>query len=436
MNAYASFGRSVNELVAYAVNGDTEMESDIRAALDGAASRELRRLIRVAHLRESGAFFTGTDLAEFAWATARDTLTRSSVVVDPACGAGALLLPIVSELLALAEGDVSHVADQIRGVDIHTQFVNVTRARLRLQAAVSGRGKQLLSHLPTGLFRHVRAGDSLLNMAGVVKEATHVILNPPYNNRLAPKGCSWSSGSVNSAALFTIEALRSMQSGAHLVAILPDVLRSGTRYERWRSELETLGSVQAVKEWGQFDLATDVHVFTLHMIAGRPERLETCSKIYPTGQLPKSTTGRTVGDLFNVTVGAVVPHRHQLTGPLRAFATARDLPARKVVKRLPKRRRFAGTCHQPPFVLVRRTSRPGESPRARGTIVLGKRPVAVDNHLLILLPRDASLEACHELLQVLQSQAASDWLDGRFRCRHIPAQALRLLPWRVNDDDD
>ena len=85
---------------------------------------------------------------------------------------------------------------------------------------------------------------------------------------------------------------------------------------------------------------------------------------------------------------------------------------------------------RPPFVMVRRTSRPRDRFRAAGTIIAGKQDVAVENHLLVLMPKDRTLRSCRALLKVLQHPGSSDWLNRRICCRHLTVSSLRELPWR------
>jgi hypothetical protein len=71
---------------------------EIAAALDGQASVELRKAVSTKQLREAGAFFTGSELADWTLNPVHD-LGRQSIVLDPGCGAGARL----SMRFALAE---------------------------------------------------------------------------------------------------------------------------------------------------------------------------------------------------------------------------------------------------------------------------------------------------------------------------------------------
>ena len=104
------------------------------------------------------------------------------------------------------------------------------------------------------------------------------------------------------------------------------------------------------------------------------------------------------------------------------------------VASLPKKR-FSGTLFSPPFVAVRRTSRPVDSGRAIGTLVIGDCRVAVENHLLVVRPKDPSVEACEEVLRLLKEDRTDRWLNNRIRCRHLTVSALRELPWWYEGHD-
>ena len=140
----------------------------------------------------------------------------------------------------------------------------------------------------------------------------------------------------------------------------------------------------------------------------------------------------TVGELFVVSVGAVVPHRDPNKGRWSPFATSRTVPAWNIVREIGQHRRFEGTKVQPPFVTVRRTSSPRDPERAIGSVVLGKVPVAVENHLIVLKPKRGGQESCEFALQNLKDARTKAWLDERIRCRHLTVGALRELPiWRA-----
>jgi hypothetical protein len=142
-----------------------------------------------------------------------------------------------------------------------------------------------------------------------------------------------------------------------------------------------------------------------------------------------SSGGSRASKVFDISVGAVVPHRHRRIGRSFAYATAQDLPRWGVVRRFPERRRFKGSVVSAPFVAVRRTSSPRDRERVVGTLVVGRRPVAVENHLIVFHPKDGTIKACKKLLALLRLPATRKWVDSRLRSRHLTVNVLRDLPW-------
>jgi hypothetical protein len=262
--------------------------------------------------------------------------------------------------------------------------------------------------------------------------ATQIVLNPPYGKVRAPEGCSWATGKVSQAAIFAERCVSAAAPGTRLVAILPDVRRSGSFYARWRKRIEERTTIDSVQIVGAFEGA-DVDVFILRLIVGDVPIRSAAAKWYS----PDGNGGGSVGDQFDVHVGAVVLHRHREIGPSRPFVMARDMPAWSTVDMVHgKRRRFNGRTFQPPFIVVRRTSAPREKRRAVGTLVLGTQPVAVENHLLVLLPKDGQAARCRQVLKVLGNRQTDRRLNGRIRCRHLTVSALRELPWWAEAHDD
>lgn len=84
---------------------------------------------------------------------------------------------------------------------------------------------------------------------------------------------------------------------------------------------------------------------------------------------------------------------------------------------------------RPPFVAIRRTSGPRDRSRAVATIVRGRRAVAVENHVIVCLPEDGSIERCRALLARLRSSRTDDWLNRRIRCRRLTTSAVAGVPW-------
>ena len=222
--------------------------------------------------------------------------------------------------------------------------------------------------------------------------------------------------------------LANCKKGTNVAAILPDVLRSGSRYEKWRAHISRRAAIGRASIWGIFDPWADVDVFLLEGSVGR-ENLE--QSVANWLGLKESKVKETLSSITEISVGALVPHRHRNRGPWRPYLHAQGLArwGRVNVASLPKRR-FNGTAFLPPFVAVRRTSRPGDSGRAVGTVIVGDRPVAVENHLIVIKPNDASLATCEKILSQLRSDVTDQWLNHRIRCRHLTVRAMQELPWR------
>lgn len=145
---------------------------------------------------------------------------------------------------------------------------------------------------------------------------------------------------------------------------------------------------------------------------------------------PPALGGVSVGDRFDVRVGTVVPHRDKDAGQLSPYLRARELPIDGEYKPGNVQRRHEGKRFRPPFVVVRRTSRPDASAPSRlaPTLIRGKEPVLVENHLIVCAPRDRKLASCEDLIEALTARTTTKWLDQRLRCRHLTVTAIRDVP--------
>jgi hypothetical protein len=352
-------------------------------------------------------------------------MDERSVILDPACGAGDLLLACAAHMSIAT--DLRSTLDvwqrRLVGLDIHEEFV--LAARLRLALAALSRGAQAVPCSPSDLLARVRVASGL-DASEEIGQATHVVMNPPFTRVAAPHDCAWGSGTVNSAGLFLEACVKAGRPGLRILAILPDVLRSGSRYEKWRRMITGYTSIRDVKLLGQFERWADVDVFLLDLEVASPRRVSLRTSWDASGP----AAAKRVSDYFSVGVGPVVDYRDPRRGPWRPFMTARDAAAWAEQTGFPCNRRYGGRVIQPPFVVVRRTSRCGDRSRAVATLVRGSKPVAVENHLLVLRPKDRTVARCTEALKVLRSAATSRWLDQRIRCRHLTVGALANVPWR------
>ena len=92
-------------------------------------------------------------------------------------------------------------------------------------------------------------------------------------------------------------------------------------------------------------------------------------------------------------------------------------------------RRHEGKVYKPPFVVIRRTSRPGHPYRAAATVIAGKEAVAVENHLIVCEPKAKTLKMCKKLMTQLKTQTINKFLDERIRCRHLTVGAVAAIPF-------
>ena len=253
---------------------------------------------------------------------------------------------------------------------------------------------------------------------------THILINPPFGPMTAPKRCSWAKGKVTKAAVFFEQCLELLPPDTRVVGILPDVLRAGSRYQKWRETIEERATVLNVALGGNFGTA-DVDVFLLDLTTSRGEEttVRRGGRWWTTPE-----TGSSVGAEFDVHVGAVVPHRLKADeGPVYPFLHAKQLPFWGVFKPKEETVSFAGSVITPPFVAVRRTSSPSDRYRALGTIICGSDPVAVENHLLVCIPKTGGLKACRRLIKILQRPMTNTFLDQRIRCRHLTVGVVKEI---------
>ena len=431
MQRFSTYVGSIERLVGTVLStGFDGLKIETAHALDGGPGTALRESIDLHTRRSTGAFFSGPSLSDELVDTFADPINEESRILDPACGSGDLLLAC-SRRLPIA-GSLPETLEtwgkQLFGLDLYPEFIRAARARLVLAAALRGQwnASSGLADIESW-FPGIRVGNGLTvheDLAG----ATHVTLNPPFNLIQTPQGVEWSNGQVSAAAVFMDHILATCEDRTDVAAILPDVLRSGTRYEKWRDHISRQAKVRRVSVWGLFDPWTDVDVFLLEGSVGNDSFESSMSGwVGPKG----SEAADTLKSIARISVGPLVPHRLSNRGQWHPYLHAHGLArwGKVNVASLP-RKRFNGTVFAPPFVAVRRTSRPGDTGRAVGTVILGDRPVAVENHLIVVRPNEPSLEACEEILNLLRSDSTDEWLDHRIRCRHLTVRALQELPWR------
>jgi hypothetical protein len=403
-----------------------ERTQRVGAALDGEASREVRRLLELNVLRGNGVFFTSSALREFALRGVEDSINSKSIIFDPTCGAGDLLIGATASLpirTTFAQ-TLQSWSSVFSGLDLHSQFVNVCRRRLTLAAwqrhQFSG---QLHTRIRDDWFEGIREGSGLTCCSNY-HNATHILLNPPFVTQIAAENSSWGAGNVNSAAIFLETALSEAKAGTRIVAILPEVIRCGSRYKKFRRVVEISSSLNRLAPYGLFDCHTDVDVFVLDVTTSRVNLAAE-----PWDWAKPALAKKTVGDTFTVSVGPVVDFRDEKRGQWFPYLTVNSISPWEEAFDVPKRRRFTGRVVKSPFVVVRRTSRPGDRFRAVGSIIRGATEFAVDNHLIVCEPRDHTLRSCRELIEQFRNPGTTAYLDSAIRCRHLTVSSVNHIPW-------
>ncbi len=379
MRPFSTYVSSIEGLVGTVLSSGVDgLQTQTTHVLNGGPGEALRDSIDLYTRKSTGAFFSGSDLSDELVDTFREPISENSRILDPACGSGDLLLacsrrlPIAASLPATLEG----WGRRLFGLDLYPEFIRAAKARLVLAAALRGRWDASPGLADTeSWFPGIRVGDGLA-IPEDLAQATHVALNPPFSLLQTPKGVEWSSGQVSAAAVFVNHVLAMCQDGTDIAAILPDVLRSGTRYEKWRDHISREATVGRVSIWGIFDTWADVDVFLLEASIGGDDSGVSVA----TWAGPRETkVTDTLDSVATISVGSLVPHRHSNRGQWHPYLHAQGLArwGKVNVASLP-RKRFNGTVFAPPFIAVRRTSRPGDSGRAVATVIFGDRPVAVE----------------------------------------------------------
>lgn len=433
MQEYAVYNKKLKKLLwqSTEVSLSNDFFKQIDAALDGQAGEELRQRVSIQKRRKNGAFFTGSKLAETLSKNFNPKYKKSIKFFDPACGAGDLLLSC-SKLLPI-ETTLKNTIDlwskHLFGYDLYSEFVNTTKTRLLLAAIQRGvivEGN--LENILQKSFPGIEVKDTLKEISSF-KNCNRVVINPPYNYVKANKDCSWATGRVTKAAIFLETIINNLNAGSEIIAILPDVLRTGERYKKWRKLIAQNCVIEKIKIIGKFDRWADVDVFILKLKIINPIKI---NDSYSSWNKLKHIKSDRVSDFFDVNVGAVVPYRDIEHGKEYSYLYPQNAIRWKTITFIKEKRKFKGRVFDPPFIVVRRTSRPEDEFRAVGTIVKSKKPIAVENHLLVLSPKNKTVKSCKHLLKVLKKPETNTWLNKRIRCRHLTVSAMQEMPiWKL-----
>jgi hypothetical protein len=386
--------------------------------------RILRGTLSIEEMRNAGCFFTGDELALDLIDKFKKPITNKSIVLDPTCGAGNLLIACSRKLkikkslrdTLVLWGRVLH------GFDLYESFVESTKLRIILEAVSRGCVPDCKIQKAMDLLSNINVCDTMILSEDMVSKATHIVMNPPFSLWPSPKINFWKKGRVNAAAIVAEHILRIIPDNCEISAILPDVLRSGSRYESWRLFLEKKcqGNIQLI---GKFNDKTNVDVFILSGKKALSNKLNNIEWVF--NHLEAENT---IEDEFDVSVGRLVAYRDPQKGPYYPYVHPKNVKPWSVIKDFTENRRFLGTVIKPPFVVIRRTSSPKDKYRALGAIITGKKSVAVENHLIIIKPKKPTIKACKALLKILKSEQTNAFLNNRIRCRHLTVGSVKQIP--------
>jgi hypothetical protein len=385
------------------------------------ADKTLRGLLSIEEMRAIGSFFTGKDLSQKAITSFTRPITNKSIIIDPTCGTGNLLIECSRNLKVYSSlsATLTKWGAVLRGYDLYESFVDATKLRLIIEALSRGAEKdcsleQALLKLP-----NIQLRDTMSVTAEDLSDVTHAIMNPPFSSWESPQINYWKKGKVNAAGVVLDHYIRNLPAKCNVSAILPDVLRSGSRYEHWRTFVSSMLQGSASIE-GRFNQHTDVDVFILE---------GTLTKTNQNIRWFDCSIAKTVlSDLYNVCVGPLVAYRDPQTGPSYPYVHSKNTAPWETIDSFIESRKYAGRVIQPPFVVIRRTSSPTDKYRALASIITGSQSVAVENHLIVVRPKDNTLKSCKELLRLLKNTNINDFLNNRIRCRHLTVGVIKSIP--------
>lgn len=423
IDAFQAFKSDVDNEFLEWVNQKSGSGKHRDKLLNGGANTAAFSLIDEGIRKEFGIFFSGHTLANLVASKVTTSLANGASVIDPTCGAGDLLIACARYYPKQInyKSTLNFWASKLGGIDIHETFTKTVSSRLRLLATESyiPNKNESISQLD---FPNILTADAF-TQTGLIGEFDLVVTNPPYGSTQAPSDIEWSQGKVQVAAVFIDRILKHAKVGQEIVAVLPDVLRSGTRYSKWRDWIALKAEVMSVEIVGKFDKTTDVDVFVMHLRVG-----ENHSSRWPDITLPRiNTTDIKIETLFNVRVGPVVPHRDKKNGPSRLYIDCSHTT--NGVEITPSQVcQYNGTSYKGPFVVVHRTSSPDDPNRLVTSIINTDDSVMVENHLIIIQPIDGQLQTCRKLLEKLKSNSVREWINQRIRCRHLTVTAIRDIP--------
>lgn len=418
MNQISSHNKLLRELIK------DKNQTSLDAIIDlDSIDLIIRQCVSIDEMREAGSFFTGQELATKITRLFDKAVTANSVILDPTCGAGNLLIEC-SRMLGVEETLSQTLmlwGNILRGFDIHESFIEATKLRLIIEALNRGVINDCTIEEAISYFLNIKVVDALTIDKIDVEDVTHVIMNPPFSIWESPNKNYWKIGKINAAGIVFDHYLRILPKKCSIVAILPDVLRSGSRYNLFRDFCSLKISAKYIP-WGRFNSKTQVDVFIL---SGSIITEENNKKIMWQEALEPYTP---LSDKYDVCTGPLVAYRDIESGNEYPYFHSKNTLAWETITDVNQTRKFKGKVISPPFVLIKRTSAPGDRYRATATLINLKTMVAVENHLIVVKPKNNSLSDCKKLMNILRSENTNNFLNKRIRLRHLTIQMVKDIP--------
>ena len=373
-------------------------------------------------VKKLGAYFTEHKLATVTVNTFSKQITHNSIILDPTCGTGNLLIE-ASRCLQIT----SHLSSTLKqwgetlwGYDIHSEFIEITKLNLIIEALRRGAILDCSIHQGCNFLHNILLIDAMQISDIQVKKVTHLLMNPPFLQINSPQKNYWKKGKVNSAGIFLDHYLRILPKNCEIVAILPDILRSGSRYQLFRSFVSShlIGNCHI---WGRFSNTADIDVFIL---SGKKNY--STKHIQWTKPIKKNTLS--LSEKYNVRIGPLVAYRDKCEGKDYPYFHSKNCKNWTIITKITERRAFKGKVIQPPCILIKRTSSPSDKFRAAAVLINLKEPIAVENHLIIVTPKDHTFKSCQYLFKILSTQQTNDFLNDQIRTRHLTVNAIKSIP--------
>ncbi len=142
-------------------------------ARNASFARHTRDEAKHADATSTTQLFTPRWVADWLVASAAE-VTQFATVLDPACGAGQMLLAAAVHMVDRGE-EPAAVFGNLRGVDLDAGLVDVCRTNLKIAAARALGGRDI--EVEAAIARNVRCGDGLFDP---LEPADLVLANPPY----------------------------------------------------------------------------------------------------------------------------------------------------------------------------------------------------------------------------------------------------------------